>query len=653
MMEMVDSHGLLDIRSSPEEWALNVHFSISSSSGGGRGKSIEIAGSSVNGLLLGLFLSNGYMRVEEDNLPGGLRCWTDIIEPVCITLPTLVTMPEVASRIFFLVEEYLAPPRSERKEAFLLHHPSLREDQSVDLGIMSSGNLLFGGVAFLTTFVGSYNEYLNSSQIVELQMLAECLLEKLEQDVQKRKRRVKTMRRGLDQDEVDEAMRGDMYLASQKLVQTITAVSTERSWIHLGMPPPHSSSSSSRQTNDFAFHTGVLPSAEIFSKPCLRELRGSWVDVATRRQSVKASMAKAAKLKIDVFGGAAMLDNYSDDEEDDPDDHVPGECPQSRIPSGKSLLMDPSSLDLWVIDLLELARQWTLVDHALFCAIPPSSFLKPAWAEPRHLMSASPIRAFIDRFNSASLWTSSMVLSGETPEERAEKFHMLVTLAGHLESLHNYNGLMAVLTGLQQGCISRLRETIDLILEEDREKVTSLQKLMAGNKNYQTYRDALKDIEAKMASSHRGSIVEAVVPHLGAHLAELSTISEGNPEHLPEVPHLVNITKKKLMARSVMQLSKLQKLRYLLKPVRLVATVLSRSLDAHTKLTAAESSESARRLYELSLLREPLVVAKAREEEEETHIRSVEQIYAASPTPVAKEKNKGIFGGLFSKKKSR
>lgn len=54
---------------------------------------------------------------------------------------------------------------------------------------------------------------------------------------------------------------------------------------------------------------------------------------------------------------------------------------------------------------------------------------------------------------------------------------------------------------------------------------------------------------------------DAIVPHLGAHLAELISISEGNPEYLPHMPHCVNLGKYTLLTNSLRIIDTLQQLR--------------------------------------------------------------------------------------------
>jgi hypothetical protein len=56
--------------------------------------------------------------------------------------------------------------------------------------------------------------------------------------------------------------------------------------------------------------------------------------------------------------------------------------------------------------------------------------------------------------------------------------------------------------------------------------------------------------------------IDACVPHLGAHLAELVTILEGNSNFLPHLPHIINMDKYRLLSRTLGQIYQMQQLRY-------------------------------------------------------------------------------------------
>jgi hypothetical protein len=84
-------------------------------------------------------------------------------------------------------------------------------------------------------------------------------------------------------------------------------------------------------------------------------------------------------------------------------------------------------------------------------------------------------RAFIDRFNALSAWVTFSVLNHADIDARAQKISFFIRLAGHLSELANFNGLMIVLTALQQGCIARLKYTFEVVPKQDKAKLALLQ----------------------------------------------------------------------------------------------------------------------------------------------------------------------------------
>ncbi len=96
----------------------------------------------------------------------------------------------------------------------------------------------------------------------------------------------------------------------------------------------------------------------------------------------------------------------------------------------------------------------------------------------------------------------------------------------------------------------------------------------------------------------------AVVPHMGAHLAELTSVSDGNADYLADAPHLRNLDKLRLVAATMTTLHKLQKMTYSLTPVRAVAAAINLTLRRHLQLSAGGGAALSKRLFALSVAKE-------------------------------------------------
>jgi hypothetical protein len=96
----------------------------------------------------------------------------------------------------------------------------------------------------------------------------------------------------------------------------------------------------------------------------------------------------------------------------------------------------------------------------------------------------------------------------------------------------------------------------------------------------------------------------AIVPHIGAHLAELASIAEGNADFVTDCPHLFNMHKLRLLASTMSTLRKMQSMRYRLTPVRSVAAAINICVKRHMKLLTGENTDYSTKLFEWSAAKE-------------------------------------------------
>ena len=588
---MLDRHGKIDILSE-KDW-LNIQLSHH------RGidfdeNELEIVGCSFNTLILGICIYHGYLKPSSEELFGGLKCWQKTIETVLVMLPKTCTIPEVMVRFVHLLDCYIA------EEDYLSKNEEELDDL-VERNPLDLSNLCFGALNFLKYWVMEYVDYFVDVQLNELEMAVSDMCMRLNAN-----ERVRNLPNVSDDDGIsmlshEVALIDTCASMCLKLKDIINKAAIKRSWNVRGYNAPEF------KLNVFSrFDIGIASLNSHHCKnsvsPSVPYVSGDWYGASKIKNVEKFKDAVAANEKhINMIGGANALLNY-DSEESDEDDLPQGDdaAPQTRVAPGTSLLESPSSLDFWLIDPLELARQWTLTEHCMFQAIPANSMLYVSWQEPRHKLAATPVRRFIDRFNSVSNWATSSILTGQTPQNRAQIFEYIVKIAHNFHLLNNFNGLMALLTGLQRGCINRLTHMLDEVSKGTKENLKRLLGLMSGSKNYLVYRQMLANFTNDKTS------IGGFIPHLGAHLAELSTIDEGNLDHMSNAPHLLNISKLKLTARTVTLLTDLQKYSYKIRPVRMIASTIDKALQRYVYLTNAEVADNDRRLYELSLYREEI-----------------------------------------------
>uniref|UniRef100_A0A3B3RY83 RAS guanyl releasing protein 2 n=1 Tax=Paramormyrops kingsleyae TaxID=1676925 RepID=A0A3B3RY83_9TELE len=225
------------------------------------------------------------------------------------------------------------------------------------------------------------------------------------------------------------------------------------------------------------------------------------------------------------------------------------------------------------LDSCELAEHLTYLEYKSFCKIlfqDYHSFVMHGCTVDNPILER-----FITLFNSVSQWIQLMVLSKPTPPQRAAVFTHFISVAQKLLQLQNFNTLMAVVGGLSNSSISRLKDTQAHISSETNKAFNSLTELVTSCGNYSQYRRRFSE-----CSGFR-------FPILGVHLKDLIAVHVALPDWTDSEKTRVNLTKT-------------QQLYVILQELALVQTMppsIEANIDLLNLLTV--------RNYQLSLQREP------------------------------------------------
>ena len=510
MDRLIDRHGFIDFRQENFE---NIWFDKSK-------EGAEIYGCSINCLLYGLFLINGYSD-ELRKLPGGISCWDVILESLYITLSTIVTPYEIIARLDLLVEEYLQLKykNNNRINNFDISSPlistmkspmksPMKRNETTEL--MKTSNILYGALVSLYTWLANFNTYITDSQ---LRILHHGIVSLGNTGL----RQIITSPNLNDKNSqnIDEC--GDLYRRLEVLTDII---SSERCRLLIGVKSQQSISKEYSNSLHLSKYNPILydfineriiqnPYEYVYHNrnymfhnssstlPSMNIIKGNW-DITTKiqkQQEIQKALDNAPKFQLNIFGMDNLMNTFDDSDDDGNTNNVFAakssnsqpineyeeklkNRPQSLVPLGMSLVSSLfTETELWSFELLEIARQLTLIDHSIFCAIPLQSLILSSWSNPRHMMTAIHYKKMNDRFNTLSLWSTSCVLNENTIENRAKKYEQIVLLSSHLMDLCNYNCAMALITSLQQGCITRLKDTLALVTSKTKETFKSVQVL--------------------------------------------------------------------------------------------------------------------------------------------------------------------------------
>jgi len=175
------------------------------------------------------------------------------------------------------------------------------------------------------------------------------------------------------------------------------------------------------------------------------------------------------------------------------------------------------SLPLFSFEPLELARQMTLMDAALFRSIPSRELLHLRFMK----SSESPNYVRMkNQFNKWSNWACAQVVLHSLTSVRVDALERLLAIASECCAVNNFNTAYAIAAGLQAVSISRLKKTWEKISKKSKLHQQELQTLFDVADNHRNYVDRLE------------RSTPPLLPYIGLFGKHLFGLEEGNPSKL-------------------------------------------------------------------------------------------------------------------------
>lgn len=234
------------------------------------------------------------------------------------------------------------------------------------------------------------------------------------------------------------------------------------------------------------------------------------------------------------------------------------------------------------LDSCELAEHLTYLEYKSFCKIlfqDYHSFVMHGCTVDNPILER-----FITLFNSVSQWIQLMVLSKPTAPQRATVISHFIRVAQKLLQLQNFNTLMAVVGGLSNSSISRLKDTQTHISAETNKVFNNLIELVTSCGNYSQYRKRFSE-----CSGFR-------FPILGVHLKDLIAVHVALPDWADKEKTRVNLAKTQQLYAILQELALIQ--------------ATPPNIDANTDLlnlltVSLDQYHTEEEIYQMSLQREP------------------------------------------------
>ena len=139
----------------------------------------------------------------------------------------------------------------------------------------------------------------------------------------------------------------------------------------------------------------------------------------------------------------------------------------------------------------DIADEMTRIDWVMFSSIRIRDLVRHVSlsAEQKEKCKAmTNVNRMISHFNHVATWVSNMVLMRDKAKHRAVMLEKFMHIALRLRQLNNYNGLAAVLAGINGTAILRLTQTRALVPADVQKRFARLVILMGTQKGYFAYR---------------------------------------------------------------------------------------------------------------------------------------------------------------------
>nr|VWO94819.1 Guanyl nucleotide exchange factor Sql2 [Ganoderma boninense] len=255
-------------------------------------------------------------------------------------------------------------------------------------------------------------------------------------------------------------------------------------------------------------------------------------------------------------------------------------------------------LKLLDIDPLEVARQLTLMEAALYKKIRPMECLQRS--RESKLKSADNITVIIQLSNKIADWVAETVLDREDSQKRARVVKHFINVADRCRTLQNFSSMTAIVSGLNRPPIRRLKRTWEQVNAKFMSQLQICESTVDTNKNFNNYRSMLARVQPPC------------VPFIGVYLTTLTFINDGADDKL--AGNMINFRKRQKAAEVIQDIKRWQAVPFNFQTVASVLSYLEDSFQAYH-----DGVDYGDQFWNLSLEREP------REREDEKMARLLQE----------------------------
>ncbi|GAA5812205.1 hypothetical protein MFLAVUS_005655 [Mucor flavus] len=170
-----------------------------------------------------------------------------------------------------------------------------------------------------------------------------------------------------------------------------------------------------------------------------------------------------------------------------------------------------------------IAYQITLIEAAIFDAIPPLALLEHSSKHPHPRIVAS-----TDFFNYITRCIEHAVLLPQEASSRAQLIHYWIKVASRCFDVNNYQTLKAIISALNTPPVQRLKRTWAYVPKKSSTKLDSLNELMSEANNYGLYREHMGMVSTTVVNGKSVQLIRdehysrPTVPFLGTFILDIT-----------------------------------------------------------------------------------------------------------------------------------
>lgn len=170
-----------------------------------------------------------------------------------------------------------------------------------------------------------------------------------------------------------------------------------------------------------------------------------------------------------------------------------------------------------------IAYQITLIESAIFNAIPPLALLEHSSKHPHPRIVAS-----TDFFNYITRCIEHAILLPQEASSRAQLVHYWIKVASRCFDVNNYQTLKAIISALNTPPVQRLKRTWAYIPKKSTTKLDTLNELMSEANNYGQYREHMGMVSTMVVNGKSVQMIRdehysrPTVPFLGTFILDIT-----------------------------------------------------------------------------------------------------------------------------------